>query len=236
MCFDATKFTCLFVYLNIEQLDSEFGKEFVSAKRIVYIKKPNRVSPRPIKIIRSRIDPSGKSISAVLLFKDVKTRNEADYFRDYEVYIINSDRYILEENEYLVRDIVGLKCFVNQTKTVRNRYKFDIDAGVIKEVDEINRDYVPNRGIFIGFIVDVISPEMLCSNSKCISVMHSILEIQKQSDNSRFMVPFVDPFVSNIDIRGGYLSLTNLPHGLMSMSYKEQSKRTIIKGYLPCSR
>ncbi len=203
---------------------------------MLYLKKPNRVSPRPIEVIRSRVERSKNGISVVILLKDVKTRNEADYFRDYIVYIHNSDRYVVDDNEYLVRDLVGLKCFFNITKSVRTRYKLDANAGVIKVVDEINRHFVPNRGIYIGAVVDVLSPEMLCSNSQCVSVMHSILEIQKQSDCLCFMVPFVDPFVCDVDVRGGYLSIANLPKGLMSMSYVEQNRHTIIKGYLPSLR
>lgn len=58
----------------------------LSSGTIVYIKKPTRRTPRPVRVARSRRQGTNQTDIHLVLFDDVRTRTVADMFAKYEVY------------------------------------------------------------------------------------------------------------------------------------------------------
>ena len=95
--------------LQIET-DADLAEHYLRANTVVFIRRPNRLTPRPIRVIQCRRQEGSLYLLAL---ENILTRQAADMFRGYTLYIRKADRPSLNSNEYLVRDLVGLNCSVN---------------------------------------------------------------------------------------------------------------------------
>ena len=95
--------------LQIET-DADLAEHYLRANTIVFIRRPNRLTPRPIRVTQCRRQEGSLYLLAL---ENILTRQAADLFRGYTLYIRKADRPSLNSNEYLVRDLVGLNCSVN---------------------------------------------------------------------------------------------------------------------------
>ena len=140
-------------------LETDFADLRLSPGSVLYVRKPNRLSPRPIRVVRGR-----RQVGNVYLvvLQNVNSRLAAAAFRSYGVYVKSDDRPPLEENEYLVRDLVGMKCYREET---------DIDP--------------------LCTVVGVVPPDELCAGSLAASLMHSILEVRIHGSKQLCLVPLV---------------------------------------------
>ena len=138
-------------------------------------------------------------------------------FTNYDVFVPSDDQPILQEDEYLVRDLFGVSCYVRQGK---------------KETDEYLTD--GHDAIKIGTVNGVIPPDELADNSFAAQFMHATLEIKKSQSNELFLVPMVPQLVPIVNIKDDYIEI-NPPAGLLDLTYEEKKKRVVVRGFLPAS-
>jgi 16S rRNA processing protein RimM len=148
-------------------LETDFAEQRLKANSVMFIKKPNRYSPRPIKICSSKRQVDDMFI---VQFHGIKSRITATALRDYTIFIKDLDRPPLATDEYLIRDIVGLKCFHQ------------------------NHQETP-----VGTVVGVIPPCELY-DKPIADIMHPLLEIRKYRSKELVLVPYVSNIVVGLDL------------------------------------
>jgi 16S rRNA processing protein RimM len=189
------------------KFETDFAESRVKANSTLYIKRPNRRTPRPIKV------QSGKrqiDNLYIVKFADIRSRLSALAFKDYSVYVRLEDRPPLEVDEYLVRDLIDLPCYLNVTLSAKGKKTY------------LNK---------VGVVAGVVLPDDLCDVSAA-SLIHAMLEIKKPGLQEELcLIPFVPSIVLDVD-RENSAILLDPPSGLLDITYVEQ-KRIVIKGYLP---
>lgn len=225
------------------QIESDFSEIYFKSNSIIYIRKPNRKSPRPIQILNARKQTTDRCY--LMQLKHITTRLGALAFRKYIVYVREQDRPILQHNEYLIRDVVGMNCYLYKDyhKFTQQQQK---TSGTLsaKSIDiDGNCSSLPPP---IAVIVGVIPPDELCEPSIA-HLMHAQLELmilsstatttQRVNDSTSkgdelCLVPLVPSIVPIIDVVNRRIFLSP-PSGLLDVTYKDQPKRIIIRGYLP---
>jgi hypothetical protein len=177
-------------------------------------------------------------------FENVMSRPLADIYKGYEVFVKNSDRYkVLHshqdgsvDEEYLIRDIVGLRCLLapdeSAAATAPPRALQWIPG------QGISRSIAPHLGapvpVAVGRVEGVVTPEQLCGgDSSAESVMHPLLEISKYGSNQCFMVPFVGAMVPRVNVDAGFVVLAPRCASLLSLTHEAAAERRRIRGALP---
>ena len=207
----------------------------------VYVKKPNRRTPRPIRLKAIRRQNNDIFL---LSFENVNSRDMAESFKGYNVYIRKSDRPTIESDEYRIRDLVGMKCYIFATTPFQNS---------TNAVTELSVEHYIENCLPVGLVEGVVPPDELCSPEMA-KLMHSLIELRLfpigstrsrtnindwnddvDSDqlNSDVMclVPFVPSIVKIIDNDRKVL-VFDPPIGLLDLTYREK-KKYVIRGYLP---
>lgn len=212
------------------QLESDFSELRASPGSILYVRKPNRRTPRAVQIVSSR----KQSDNTYLVFlNQINSRLAALAFKRYVVYVKEEDRPALQDDEYLIRDVVGMLCYSYsdyQRVTTTTPHSEDNLSTITP----------------IGVVVGIIPPDELCDTTFA-RLMHAQLELelfvqsnhhhQQQATNSESkkllcMVPFVPSIVPVVDVANQCLFI-DPPLGLLEMTYNEKPKRVVIRGYLP---
>lgn len=98
--------------IKIDFYGSDFAEQRIQANSILFLKKPIRRSPRPVKVISGRKQQD--SVYLVQL-EHVNSRMTASILKGYQVYVQEDDRPHLKEDEYLIRDVVGCVCYVRKS-------------------------------------------------------------------------------------------------------------------------
>lgn len=140
--------------------------------------------------------------------QNVKSRDAAAALRGHKMYVLEADEVELEENEYLVRDIIGARAFRADDESV---YLGDV------------------VGIMLGD--DISSTVGLGSDS-----LELRLPIDKPGDVPKVCyVPFVPAIVPVVRLgqasEGGPCVLLDLPDGLLDLAVEVEEK-VVIKGFL----
>lgn len=212
------------------QLESDFSELRASPGSILYVRKPNRRTPRAVQIVSSR----KQSDNTYLVFlNQINSRLAALAFKRYVVYVKEEDRPALQDDEYLIRDVVGMQC-----------YSYSDYQRVATTTPYSNYDLSTITPI--GVVVGIIPPDELCDTTFA-RFMHAQLELelfvksnhqQQQATNNieskklLCMVPFVPSIVPIVDITNQCLFI-DPPVGLLEMTYNDKPKRVVIRGYLP---
>lgn len=213
------------------QLESDFSELRASPGSILYVRKPNRRTPRAVQIISSR----KQSDNTYLVFlNQINSRLAALAFKRYVVYVKEEDRPALEDDEYLIRDVVGMQCYLySDFKQVAVTPHSDYDLSTISP---------------IGVVVGIIPPDELCDTTFA-RLMHAQLELElfvrsnhhqqqqqhatnNESNKLLCMVPFVPSIVPVVHVANQCLFI-DPPLGLLEMTYNDKPKRVVIRGYLP---
>lgn len=191
------------------QLETDFGDYRIQPGNILFIKRPNRRSPRPITILSGRITTNNIYLVS---FHGIEDRIAANVLRNYNVYGRHDDIPVLMDDEYMIRDLVDLECYHH-------------------------RDVNNSGASPIGIVAGVVTPDELCDTPSISKLMHSMLEIRKigdsaSTDNDDFcLVPLVKEIVININLKSKRIYL-DPPEGLLELGYKEVKKYTL-RGFLP---
>jgi 16S rRNA processing protein RimM len=93
--------------------DSDFPERFEQPGQrwLLY---PGSTAPKPVELLSGRYIPN-KGLY-VVRFKDVTDRDQAEALRDCRLLVPKAERPILEEGEFHVADLVGLKVFDQATQ------------------------------------------------------------------------------------------------------------------------
>lgn len=192
---------------------TDFSDLRTKSGTVMYIKKPSRLTPRPIVLEAGRKQVGNDYL---LIFEGVRSRLSAAALKGYSLFAKKEDRPMLQDDEYLIRDIVGLECY-KQT--------------IIGNVKEIVGP--------IGVVHGVIPPDELCSPETA-KLMHSMLEIRVYSnlrrgdcsgDTQLCLLPLVPQIVLEVNIASGRIVISP-PDGLLDLTYIEK-KKYVIRGFLP---
>ena len=194
------------------QLNTDFANLRIQPDTILYIKKPNRLTPRPIKVISGR-----HQINDIYLIhlENIRSRLSASSLKSYNVYVKSTDRPTLPENEYLIRDLVGLTCY--------SQIEFDQKSND----DNKSNNYLHPLAVVVG----IIPPDELCDSKTARLMMHSMLEVRKAFSDDLCLIPFVPQIVTSVDLENKRMFLLP-PDGLLDITYIEL-KKVVIRGYLP---
>eukprot|EP01038_Epipyxis_sp_PR26KG_P005888 gene5888-8122_t len=193
------------------QLDTDFAEDRIMSGKIIYVKKPSRMAPRPIRIVSGRKQQGNIYLLSV---ENIRTRLGASIFKNYEVFVKQQDRPSLNDDEYLIRDLIGLKCYVIMSNSTIDGNNSDANLKMI------------------GTVVGIVPPDELCESQALMKLMHSMLEIRKINNNELCLIPLVPQIVTNINIRSNSI-IIDPPSGLLDFVYYETPKKVAIKGYLP---
>lgn len=183
------------------QLNTDFAEYHVRNNSIWYVKKPSRRSPRPVRIISGSKTTDN---SFIVHFEGVKSRLTASLLQKYKLFVKSFQRPILAEEEYLLRDIVGLRCYYS--------------------VEDLR------RGRFFATVEGVVPPDELVDISLQ-HKMHSMIELRFRGTEKYCLVPFVPSIVTNVMLDDKAL-IVEPPVGLLEMTY-ESDQKVIVRGYLP---
>lgn len=176
------------------QVESDFLETYLQANTTVYIKKPTRLTPRAVIVTSSR--KQSNSIYLIAL-ESITTRDVAERFKEYSVYIRKDKRPHLDKDEYLVRDLVGMESVVTVNGIAR----------------------------VVGIVAGVVLPSDLCETLTIASKMHSLLEI-KTASNRLCLIPFVPEIVTSVNVQTKTIFLSP-PDGLLDLTYEEPDKYVI---------
>jgi ribosomal 30S subunit maturation factor RimM len=118
------------------EMQTDFSDFRLRNNSIVFLKNPLRRAPRPIRIIYSR-----KTIDNIYIiqFQHIHTRVTASLLKKYTIYIKQADRPPLEANEYLIQDLIGLKCFLIPTPRKEEEVKISVSSTAPKKIIPSNR-------------------------------------------------------------------------------------------------
>lgn len=213
------------------RFETDFADVRVEPESILYVKKPNRLSPRPIRVLSGR-----RQIDNVFLVRleNVKSRIGAAAFKNYEVFAKENDRPNLASDEYLIRDLVGLKCYLRPTESVDIK---DVKSSVFnkwkKKRQETVNENAKSSEDPVATIVGVVPPDELCGvGSAAAKLMHSMLELRLFGSLELCLIPLVKEIVLSVDVASGRVVL-DPPSGLLSITYASKEKKVMIKGFLP---
>ena len=189
------------------QLETDFAETRLSPGSILYVKRPHRLAPRPV-----RVESGRRQAGNMFLVKleQVKTRIGALAFKNFVLFVKREDRPTLGHDEYLVRDLVGLPCFIE------------------------------GQTVPFGIVVGVVLPEDLCDSAELALLMHACLEVQKTGSSSSSssqkselcLLPLVPSIVTHVDVVARRI-LVQPPEGLLDLVYEEKDKAVTLRGFLP---
>ena len=186
------------------QLETDFAETRLSPGSILYVKRPHRLAPRPV-----RVESGRRQAGDLFLVKleQVKTRIGALAFKNFVVFVKREDRPMLRDDEYLVRDLVGLPCFIE------------------------------GHSAPFGIVVGVVLPEDLCDSPELALLMHACLEVQKTGSGGSkkkelCLLPLVPSIVTHVDV-GAKRIVVLPPEGLLDLVYEEKDKAVTLRGFLP---
>ena len=194
--------------MKVKLDNTDFATQHLCSGNLIFIKKPNRRAPRPIYVHSGR--PQNKEVHLVKL-KGISSREGALALKEYEVYVKANERPPLEDDEYLIRDLVECNCYAEIRSSTTSTSTMTM----------------------IGKIIGVVPPDELCSPSAA-KLMHAMLEIEVTTTGALCLIPLVPSIVLNVHQQedGKAKVIIDPPAGLLEQTY-QQKKRIRIKGYLP---
>jgi ribosomal 30S subunit maturation factor RimM len=165
---------------------------------IIYVKKPNRRTPRPVRVVQCRRQGNTESQQDVVLLVElegVQTRSMAEAFTRYELYAKSKDRSALKIDEYTVREVVGLQCYLLQDMAAVQQWQASQQSCQQQALPITNAESqkhtqqepslrsditasticVPQP---IAVVVGVVPPGELCESPAAAKLMHAQLELR----------------------------------------------------------
>ena len=138
--------------------------------------------------------------------KGVSSRDAAAALRGHKVYVLEDEEVDLDENEYMVRDLVGGRAY--------------------RQDDE---------SVYIGEVVGVVLGSDISSTAGLASDMLELrLPLENPGDVPKeCYIPFVPALVPVVRIGAGNCTiLMDLPEGLLDLAVEVEEK-VVVRGFLP---
>ena len=196
------------------QMDTDFAADRLQQGLYLHVKRPNRLTPRPIKIESGRKQAGN---CYLVKFDCVNSRLGAAAFKNYGVFVRLDNRPVLQTDEYLVRDLVDMNCYTSVEDTTRK---------VRKDGEKVMMN------VLVGQVIGVVPPDELCDPAMA-KLMHAMLEIRLAGGEDRLcLIPLVPSIVTSVDVKTMRM-IIDPPTGLLDFTYLEKKKKIVIRGFLP---
>lgn len=204
---------------------TDFSEHRLCQPGIRHIKPTNRRSPREVQLVegrplRSDTATVGTDTNPTYLIRleNVDDREEALKMRGCVLYALEEEKLdeLLEEDEYIISDLVGLNVFLDESLDEHSGKGFE--------------------DLFVGNICGVVMGSEMCAIP---GLGQDLLEIvlpspQGGQGEDLVLVPFVPEIVVSVNLDGRMVSIMP-PPGLLDLSYRREEK-VRIKGLLPPAR
>jgi len=204
---------------------TDFGSHRLCQPGTRHIKPPTRRSPREVQLVEGRpLGTEGATAGTeenpkfLIRLDSVNDREEALKMRGCVLYALEEETVedLLEEDEYIVSDLVGLNVFLDDT-----------------DPDHAGKSF---EDLFVGNIRGVVMGSEMCATP---GLGQDLLEVVLPSvhggqGEDLVLVPFVPEIVSDVNLEGRMVSIVP-PNGLLDLSYRREEK-VRIKGLLPAAR
>ncbi|MFN6567348.1 ribosome maturation factor RimM [Dendronalium sp. ChiSLP03b] len=165
--------------------ESDFPERFeVPGKR--WLLCPGKTEPQPIELLAGRYQ-DGKNLYVIKL-AGVETRNQAEELRGCKLMVPESDRPQLGEDEYHVRDLIGLEVFMQASGEL---------VGVVVDVIPAGND-----------LLEVELHQSLASEQG---------QMAKDKRQKTVLIPFVKAIAPVVDLQTRRIEITP-PSGLLEVN------------------
>lgn len=176
-----------------------------------WLRRSESEEPQPIELIEGRYVPA-KGLF-VVLFAGVEDRDEAEALRGGVLLVPESDRPILEEGEYHVRDLIGLPVFNQLTGELAGTVADIVTAGndlLQVQLKESPAEIVPENQAAVE------SKETLHPHTRRGGRKRKKSQ-QKPAAPKTVLIPFVEEIVPVVDLQAGRIEIVP-PAGLLESS------------------
>ncbi len=170
--------------------NSDFPERFLEPGTR-WLLQPGQSEPQPIELLGGRLVP-GKGLY-VLELEGIEDREQAEALRDSTLFVSKSDRPHLEENEFYLEDLIGLKVFNQFTQAV---------IGVVISLVPAGNDLLE---------VELYPSTVETSETSDDS---STPDKKRLSKPKTVLIPFVEEIVPVVDLEKGQIEITP-PVGLI---------------------
>lgn len=188
-----------------------------------HLKPPDRRSPRRVYLAEGRLfrsPPAGSEADPIYLIRlrGLEGRDDAVKLRGCVLYCLEEETVegLLEEDEYIVSDLVGLNVFLAEDRE-----------------DVVGKGF---EDLFVGFVCGVVLGSEMCAIP---GLGQDMLEVALPSEyggqgDERVLIPFVPQIVVSVDLKGRMV-IIDPPKGLLELSYRREVK-VKLKGLLPAAK
>jgi 16S rRNA processing protein RimM len=173
--------------------DTDFPERFLEPGQR-WLKHPKRAEPTPIQLLKGRY-LQGKGLYVVQL-AGVTSRNQAEALRNHMLLVLSEDRPELEENEFYVADLVGLRVVLQSSGR---------EIGLVTDVYEAGND-----------LLEVSLIEAAGSAQPSATTQSHGAKSPDKVKPKKVMVPFVEAIVPVVDLDEGYVAI-DPPIGLLEL-------------------
>ena len=192
-------------------MDTDFAADRLQQGLYLHVKRPNRLTPRPIRIESGRKQAGN---TYLVKFDCVNSRLGAAAFKSYGVFVRLDNRPVLAVDEYLVRDLVDMNCYIEIPESIKGGKT------------------IPKRTELVGQVIGVVPPDELCDPAMA-KLMHAMLEIRLSGTEDKLcLIPLVPSIVTSVNTATMKI-IIDPPSGLLDFTYLEKKKKIVIRGFLP---
>lgn len=188
--------------------DSDFPERF-EQPGLRWLQVNSQQSPQPIELLTGRQIP-GKNVYIIKL-EGIDNRNQAEALRGGILYVEKSDRPLLEENEYLVSDLVGLEVYHQQTGE---------NIGIVVNLFAVGNDVLEVQ----LHKQPELPPEKEVRDLSNISRIskRKKMRVKKPRKPITVLIPFVNEIVPVVDLKNQRIEI-NPPFGLLDLNLIEDT-------------
>ena len=184
--------------------DSDFPERFEKPGQR-WLLKPKDTEPLPVELLSGRYIP-GKKIYVIEL-AGVEERDQAEALRGCRLLVPQSDRPVLEEDEYHVLDLIGLEVFNQLTQEV---------LGTVIDVIPAGNDLLEVKLIHPQALVS--PPDEHQTSAEAVTKAGKKSKPQPKSPKpATVLIPFVKAIVPVVDLHNGRMEIIP-PPGLLEIN------------------
>lgn len=183
--------------------DSDFPERFEKPGQR-WLLKPDDTEPVAVELLRGRYI-SGKKIYVIEL-AGVEERDQAEALRGCRLLVPQSDRPVLEEDEYHVLDLIGLQVFNQLTQEV---------LGTVVDVIPAGNDLLEVKLNHSQALIP--TPDEQQPIAEAVTTGKKRKSQSKSPKPATVLIPFVKAIVPVVDLHNGRLEITP-PPGLLEIN------------------
>eukprot|EP00592_Proboscia_alata_P000865 CAMPEP_0194372934 /NCGR_PEP_ID=MMETSP0174-20130528/21353_1 /TAXON_ID=216777 /ORGANISM="Proboscia alata, Strain PI-D3" /LENGTH=421 /DNA_ID=CAMNT_0039151723 /DNA_START=22 /DNA_END=1283 /DNA_ORIENTATION=- len=225
--------------------ETDFGEERLCVKEQTdgtkgvgvprYMKPPNKLVPREIRLLEGKLRLHDEYI---IRLEGIGTRDAALKLRGAVLFAREEDRPTLDEDEFLVKDLVGLEVYhldqreidldSNDDDLRESREKSDYLVGIVGGI-VIGEEITGVKGLGNDAMEVILpyDPTKLNEQQQSLTLaLKSNQQMRKSPD--LVLIPFVPQIVPIVDVERNRVYI-DPPEGLLDLTYRNEPK-TVIRG------